>query len=81
MMAWEEFLERYVDNHEEFVFKYKNCRIELLYAPKGEGFSYYLIEDKKVVSNNTYQSPTELLNNFKIEGLSLKDVWYDLEWR
>lgn len=80
-MSWEEFLERYVNNYEEFVFKYRNYRIELLYGPKSKGFSYYLLENKKVVSNETYDSPQILLESFRIDGNLLEDIWYDLEWR
>lgn len=81
-MKWEEFIDRYVNNFEEFVFKYNNYKIELFYAPKAKGFICYLVVDKKVVlESEIYTSPNELLENFKIDGYLLKDIWYELEWR
>jgi len=80
-MNWEEFIDRYINNFEEFVFKYKDYKLELLYAPKGEGFTYYLILNKKIIETNTFNSPLELLQALKIENQTLEEIWYELEWR
>ncbi|ERJ11758.1 hypothetical protein [Haloplasma contractile] len=80
-MEWQEFLDRYVNNHEEFVFKYKDIKIELLYAPKGDGFSVYLVKNKKVIDEKIYSLPQKLLSDFKINGKLIIDIWDDLEWK
>lgn len=93
-MSWEEFLERYLKDHEEFTFKYHNYVINLLYAPKGEGFAYYIHEyvakqsffqflknRNKWLETNTYNSPEELLEHFRIEGKRFEEIWDELDWK
>lgn len=81
MMSWEEFIDRYINNFEEFVFKYNDYRIELLYGSQGNGFVYYLVQDKRVVDTKLYDSPNDLLEDFTVSGLKLKDIWEEIEWK
>ena len=39
-MKWNEFIERYLINHEEFRFKHKNYIIDLLYSSSGTKYAY-----------------------------------------
>lgn len=93
-MDWNEFFERYTTNHEEFKFKYKEFVIDLLYSSDGKKFAYYIkeyIKDEtlwqyiknrnKYLESKVFDSPQELLNNFRIDGKSFKDIWDDLEWK
>ncbi len=92
-MNWNEFLERYLINHEEFHLKYRDYEIDLLYSPDGERFAYYISTHsgnetwfQRVRNRNRYlefeefDTPNELLDNFTIFGNSLKDIWDELEW-
>lgn len=92
-MDWNEFVERYLTNHEEFCFKYHNYEIDLLYSCNGEKFAYYIsLYDEndsliqRIRNRNNYiefkefVSPYELLKNFHINGRGLKDIWDELEW-
>lgn len=54
-MNWNEFIERYLINHEEFRFKYKNYIIDLLYSSDGTKYAYYIseyIENETIVRVN-----------------------------
>ena len=93
-MNWNEFIERYLINHEEFRFKYKNYIIDLLYSSGGTKYAYYIseyIENEtifsKIKNRNKYlkfdefDSPQELLEKFSINNKSFKDIWNELEWK
>lgn len=92
-MSWEEFIDRYCNNFEEFYLKYKNYSINLLYSRDGEKFVYYLyfFKSKKsffkyffkkndIIDYKEYNSPKDLLEDFKIDNKSLKEIWPELEW-
>ena len=92
-MDWNEFIERYLIDHEEFGFKYKKYIIELLYSSNGTKYAYYISEYiekesifSKIKNRNKYlkfeefDSPQELLEKFRIDGNSLKEIWNELEW-
>lgn len=92
-MSWEEFIDRYCNNFEEFYLKYKNYSIDLLYSRDGEKFVYYLyfFKSKKsffeyffkkndIIDYKEYNSPKDLLEDFKIDNKSLKEIWAELEW-
>ena len=77
-MNWNEFIERYLINHEEFRFKYKNYIIDLLYSSGGTKYAYYIseyIENEtifsKIKNRNKYlkfdefDSPQELLEKLR----------------
>ena len=93
-MNWNEFIERYVINHEEFRFKYKNYIIDLLYSSDGTKYAYYISEFiehetifSKIKNRNKYlkfdefDSPQELLEKFSINNISFKEIWNELEWK
>ena len=93
-MNWNEFIERYLINHEEFRFKYKNYIIDLLYSGDGTKYVYYIseyIENETIFSKmknrNKYlkfdkcDSPQELLEKFSINNKSFKEIWNELEWK
>lgn len=93
-MEWNEFIERYLINHEEFKFKYKKYIIDLLYSSDGKKIAYYIsdyIEKDSIFdyikNRNKYlyyyefDSPQELINNFIIDGKSFKEIWNELEWK
>ena len=50
-MDWNEFIERYLINHEEFSLKYKNYIIDLLYSCDGTKYTYYISE---YIENETF---------------------------
>ncbi len=92
-MDWDEFVERYLINHEEFSFKYKNYIIDLLYSRDGTKFAYYIseyIENESIFSiiknRNKYlkydefDSPEELLEKFSLDQKKFKEIWNELEW-
>lgn len=93
-MDWDEFIERYLIDHEEFWFKYKNYIIELTYSRDGTKYAYFIseyIENEtifsKIKNRNKYlkydefDSPQELLEKFKINNKSFKEIWDELEWK
>lgn len=93
-MNWNEFIERYLINHEEFRFKYKNYIIDLLYSSDGAKYAYYIskyIENEtifsKIKNRNKYlkfdefDSPQELLEKFSINNNSFQEIWNELEWK
>lgn len=92
-MDWNEFLERYLTNHEEFHLKYHNYKIDLLYSCNGEKFAYYISHYndndnlfQRIKNRNRYLefrefvSPYDLIEKFAINGKTLKDIWDELDW-
>ena len=93
-MNWDEFIERYLMNHEEFKFKYKNYIVELLYSSDGINYAYYIseyIENETIFSKfknrnkylkfDEFNSPEELLEKFSFDKKSFKEIWNELEWK
>lgn len=93
-MNWNEFIERYLINHEEFRFKYKNYIIDLLYSSDGTKYAYYISEYirnetifSKIKNRNKYlkfdefDSSQELLEKFSINNNSFQEIWNELEWK
>ena len=58
---WNEFIERYLINHEEFRFKYKNYIIDLLYSSDGTKYAYYI---SKYIENETVFSKIKNRNKY-----------------
>ena len=92
-MDWNEFIERYLINHEEFSLKYKNYVIDLLWSPNGKKYSYYIKEyvphqtlfsmiknRNKYLKYDEFDSPQELLEKFRIDNKSLEEIWSELDW-
>ena len=93
-MNWDEFIERYVNNFEEFRFKYKNFIIDLLYSDGGTKFAYYIskyVENesllqsirnrKEYLDTKKFGSPEELISQFLFDGKDFKTIWHELEWK
>ena len=93
-MNWNEFIERYLINHEEFRFKYKNYVIDLLYSSDGTKYAYYISEYieketifSKIKNKNKYlkfdefDSPQEVLEKFSFNNKSFEEIWNELEWK
>lgn len=78
VMTYEEFLERYLVNKEEFQFYYKNKIINICYGSKGT-FSYNVVEGNIVILNKEFNSPKELLDNMEIDNKRFPELWYVLE--
>ncbi len=76
-MSWNEFYERYTINYEEFVFSYKNYRINLCYGKEGS-FSYNLVKNGKIIEQNEYSSPNKLLELARFDGLKFEEIYNEL---
>lgn len=82
VFPWKEFLERYLKNHEEFMF---------LYHGQEYHFSFHDDSNNKLVAelnigtpatgyeNQEYESAELLLENARIEGLSIKEIWDEFQ--
>ena len=92
LMIWEEFVERFLVSFEEFKFKYKEKIISLVMGdelPKFLAIVSLDISDKSLfyrfkhrkdyISFERYENPYDLLNNFKIDGKTLKELWDVIE--
>jgi len=78
VMTYEEFLERYLVNKEEFQFYYKNKIVNICYGPKGT-FSYNVVESNVVILSKEFNTPKELLDNIEIENIRFPELWNILE--
>lgn len=78
VMTYEEFLERYLVNKEEFQFYYKNKIVNICYGSKGT-FSYNVVEGNIVILNKEFNTPKELLDNMEIDNKRFPELWYVLE--
>lgn len=77
IFPWQEFYERYVNNFEEFCFKYKNQYIHLI--TDTIGFLYNIgTKEKGYKNSKIYDSPEEVLENAKFDGKTLKEIWNEL---
>ena len=76
-LPWEEFVDRYINNHEEFRFWYKEYEINLSYGLKGK-FAYCIMINKKMIDYNEFNSPDKLLDNMLVDGKRLIQIWKEL---
>lgn len=76
-LSWNEFLVRYLENYEEFLFHYKDNKINICYGKNGS-FSFNIIRDNKKIIEKSFTSPQELINEFRLDGYSLKQIWEKL---
>ena len=75
IFPWNEFYERYTQNHEEFCFMYLDYKIELVC----EGTCYPIVLSKgNTIKHFEYTSPLQALKNFKIDGKLIQEIWDDL---
>jgi len=77
-IPWAEFYERYTENFEEFLFWYKEYKINLCYGKNGS-FSYNISNGKKLLATEDFKTPNELLENAKFDGKLIKEIYIDLE--
>lgn len=75
-MHYNEFKMRYLIDHEEFCFIYKDYKIE--FVCEGSCYPIVVVKDN-VIKHYEYKTPTIALKNFRIEGKSIKDIWNNLE--
>ena len=73
-MNYEEFLERYLINREEFVFYYKDMEINICYG-NNETFSYNICKNKKFIVKKEFISPRELVDNIEIDNIKFPELW------
>lgn len=76
---WKEFLERFVENYEEFSFLYEDKKIEI--STSGYKGSVYLSygNDKQGYIKKDYNSPQDFLKDKMFEGKTLFNIWEKLE--
>lgn len=82
IFPWKEFIERYLINHEEFVFLYKEKEYHFAFADskKGQMIAELNIGNKENgYKCYAYKSPIELLNSVKIDGRTIQEVWNEFE--
>ena len=78
IFPWEEFLERYLINHEEFMFKYNGKEYWLAFSDDKNGD---MVAELNICENGIgcewyeYKSPKELLKNARIDGFTIKELW------
>lgn len=75
-LSYKDFLKRYLVNHEEFRFHYKEYIINLCWGKKGK-YEYNIIHNKRVIVSKDYKSPSELLKNFSFENKSMMMIYKD----
>ena len=78
IMPYEEFLERYLNNKEEFQFYYKNKIVNICYGSKGT-FAYNVVENNVVILYKEFNTPKELLDNMEIDNIRFPELWGVLE--
>ena len=82
IFPWEEFLERYLINHEEFMFKYNGKEYWLAFSDDKKGD---IVAELNICENGIgcewyeYKSPKELLKNARIDGFTIKELWNKFE--
>lgn len=78
IFPWNEFYDRYINNHEEFTFIYNNQYINLITDPKG--FLYTIgTKQSGFKTSIIYKTPNDLLNNALFNGKRLNEIWDDLK--
>ena len=78
VMTYEEFLERYLTNKEEFVFYYNDKIINICYGMRGT-FSYNIVKNDVLIFEKNFNSPKELLDNMEIDNIKFPELWNVLE--
>ncbi|MBQ8404114.1 MAG: hypothetical protein IJX55_06795 [Clostridia bacterium] len=78
IMNYSEFLERYLVNQEEFIFYYKDIEINICYGINGT-FSYNITKNRVLILKEDFNSPNELLEKIKIDGIEFPKLWNYLE--
>lgn len=73
-VSWEEFLERYLIHHEEFVFYYNNKEVNICWGENGL-FSYNVTSGNKKLLEESFVTPQELLRNARFDGKLLEEIW------
>ena len=82
IFPWEEFLERYLIYHEEFMFIYHGREYHFAFSDDNKG---NMVAELNVGTQDTgynsysYKSPQELLQKAKIEGFTIKELWDEFE--
>lgn len=82
IFPWEEFLERYLMNHEEFMFKYGGKEYHLAFYDNEKG---NIIAELNIGTQENgydcyeYKSPKELLQKARINGFTIKELWDEFE--
>ena len=78
IFSWEEFYDRYINNHEEFTFLYNNVQINLV--TDYDVFLYTIGTDETgFVVSQKFKTPKDLLDNALFFGKKLEDIWDDLQ--
>ena len=78
IMTYKEFLERYLDNKEEFQFYYKNKTVNICYGSNGT-FAYNVVENNVVILYKEFNTQKELLDNMEIDNIRFPELWNVLE--
>lgn len=75
-LSWEDFYTQYLEGTESFKFAYKNML--LLLAGDDLGYYYILECMERVIESKSFSSRQELLDNIRIDGKTLQEIWDDL---
>lgn len=78
IITYDEFLERYLTNKEEFQFYYKNKIVNICYGSNGT-FSYNIVENNVVIVNKEFNTSKDLLDNMEIDNIKFPELWNVLE--
>lgn len=80
-ISWDEFLERYLLYDEEFMLTYHGSEYWLSFHSENNSVIAELnVKDEEGRSfNYEYESGGDLLNNARIEGKMIKEIWEELE--
>ena len=79
--SWETFCSKFIDNKEDFIFKYQDKLIILQHSTSNNKYyvsCQYLAGDK-ILFLKTFKNEKELLKNAIFDGKLLKDIFYQLE--
>lgn len=77
-MSYREFLDRYLINHEEFVFYYKEMEINFCYGANGS-FLYNIVKNGVKILEKEFKTPYELLQKIEIDGAHFPELWDVIE--
>ena len=79
-MSWDQFL-YYYSNYDEFMFVYEGIEYHLAFHDEGEKvIAEFNVGTKETgYENFEYSSQQELLENAKIAGKSIQEIWEELE--
>ena len=73
----EEFKDRYLNEHEEFCFIYKDMRIE--YVCEGTCYPIVIEYDDGKIEQYEFLSPAEALEKMKFNGKNIEEIWDELQ--